>query len=225
MKNFTLFFVFCFIILGITIAEGQCFITVVGRLYLEGPYTGGVMSNSLTVPTTNPCGGNDATANMSTVVDWVEIELRDEFNNTSIIATRCGLLLTDGSFVDIDGISPLTFDGLSDGNYYVAVHHRNHLSIITDAAVASTGFIDFSTGIGIFGTNPQKDVGGGIFAMWAGDANDDGFINAADRAETWNNRNTSGYILPDVTLDKFCNAADRATTWNNRNKGEQIPLP
>jgi hypothetical protein len=50
-------------------------------------------------------------------------------------------------------------------------------------------------------------------------------VNAADRSNTWNQRNLSGYYGTDVDLSGTVNAADRSTVWNNRNLTTQVPIP
>ena len=51
----------------------------------------------------------------------------------------------------------------------------------------------------------------------------EGYVNAADRSLTWNQRNTSGYIESDVDLSGTVNAADRSITWNNKNTFSDVP--
>ena len=81
------------------------------------------------------------------VVDWVMIELRSD--STTIVSRRAELLLSDGSVVDIDGSSPVKFKGISDGNYYIVIKHRNHLPIMSanPISLSSTNSLlyDFST--------------------------------------------------------------------------------
>jgi hypothetical protein len=48
-------------------------------------------------------------------------------------------------------------------------------------------------------------------------------VNAADRSNTWNQRNLSGYYGTDVDLSGTVNAADRSSVWNNRNISTQVP--
>ena len=86
-----------------------------------------------------------------------------------------------------------------------------------------SGAIDFSdAGFAVYGTD-NRVMDGAVMTMRAGDATSDGSVNAADRADTWNFRNQSGYLLSDVDLSGTCNAADRAITWNNRNASAQLP--
>ena len=126
------------------------------KVYLQGPYNGTSMNTGLNtntlVPVAEPYsnlpnfthvgngGGEAIISNALTntgteeIVDWVFVELRDKTNNTSIVATRSGLLQRDGDVVDVDGFSPLEFNVPSD-DYYVVVRHRNHLGIMTAMTV------------------------------------------------------------------------------------------
>lgn len=164
--------------------------------------------------------GNDA------IVDWIFVELRDKAAPTLVVATRSALLQRDGDVVDMDGLSPLLFSEILEGDYYIAIKHRNHLSVMTQSFISltSTGnTIDFSDpALSMYGTDARKTVGS-IMALWSGDATNDDAINAADRAEAWNDRNLTGNLLSDLDLSGSCNAADRVITWNNRNRSGQLP--
>lgn len=119
--------------------------------------------------------GNDA------LVDWVLIELRDANDPVKILATRSGLLQRDGDVVDVDGVSPLAFETVLAGEYYVAVRHRNHLGVMTanayvlDETPISLDFTDpdFLT----YGVDAQANFEGRM-AMIGGDFNGDGKVNA-----------------------------------------------
>ena len=160
------------------------------------------------------------------VVDWVFLELRDANDPTIVKATRSALLQRDGDIVDVDGISPVRFVALAGANYYVAIHHRNHLSMMTGTSIDfsnGSGTVDFSDpALSMYGTNARIMLGN-VAAMRTGDANSDNLVNAADRSVAWNGRNTLGYLLHDVNLDGFCNAADRSVVWNKRNTVAQLP--
>lgn len=64
------------------------------------------------------------------IVDWVLIELRDKNDSTKVLAQKAALLQCDGDVVDVDGVSSVRFQVIAD-EYFVAVHHRNHLAIMT----------------------------------------------------------------------------------------------
>ncbi len=144
-------------------------------------------------------GGNETTtpavlsANVGTanaIVDWVLIELRSETAPNVVVATRSGLLQRDGDVVSpTDGVSPLSFTGLSGSLFYVSVKHRNHLGVMTALPVPLSGFgtvVDFTamTNAQVY-DKPGSSVSfdgfemitvNGKRALWAGDANADGKV-------------------------------------------------
>lgn len=117
------------------------------------------------------------------IVDWVFVELRDEADSSNVVATRSGLMTTSGWIVDLDGKSPLSFPGVSAGNnYFVALHHRNHLGVMTASPISISAdgssaydFTDRSWSTYTDPTNPQAaQYDNGTHTMlWAGDANGD----------------------------------------------------
>ena len=113
------------------------------------------------------------------IIDWVLVELRDAQDPSQIVATRSGLLRADGWIADMDGSSPLRFFGTPMGQYFLAVRHRNHLGIMSEAPVflgSQPIPIDFTgPNYGTYGTNAQKEVNG-VRMLWAGDVNRDGTL-------------------------------------------------
>jgi hypothetical protein len=189
------------------------------KVFLEGPYNdSSAMATTLytqgLVPKYQPfkaapwnyLGTESAATFPTNFVDWVMIELRSDF--TTVVSRRAGLLLSDGSIVDTDGSSPLAFKGLSDGNYYVVVKHRNHLAIMSANPVVllkgTSASYDFSTSqMQAYGTNPMKDLGGGIYGMIAGDMDGDGNVDYSnDLLNKWlPSFGYSGYYSEDSNLN------------------------
>lgn len=123
--------------------------------------------------------GNDA------IVDWVFVELRDSVDNTVVIATKSALIQRDGNIVDSnDGVSPLVFNGLTKNEYYITVKHRNHIGVMTSAALAfNAGDIelDFSSisSTLVWNSAPMyegfeqvQDISG-KYALWGANTNSD----------------------------------------------------
>lgn len=181
-------------------------------------------------PLTSPYGTGEsiaplvlATTEADAIVDWIKIELRDPTDPTMVVATRSALIQRDGDIVDLDGVSPVAL--AYSGDYYVVIDHRNHLGIMSAEPLSLSGSVsyDFTTAQHqAYGTNAMMDMDG-VYGMIGGDANGSNSISAADRAETWNYRNISGYYDHDVNLSGGTTAADRAMAWNNRNLQSQIP--
>lgn len=213
-------------------------IQVAATVFLEGPYdaASGLMATNLNnfgmIPLTEPYtalglhNGTETTTSgvlaTQPVVDWVLVELRDKNNSATVLESKAGLLMEDGSVFAEDGQSLLTFT-LPVDDYYIAIRHRNHIDVMT-SNVVTTGantVVDFSSE-SLFGTNQSTPING-IQALVAGDATFNDVINAADRSKIWNFRNSTIYHETDVNLDGVTDAADRSLVWNNRNWVGQLP--
>lgn len=239
------------------------------KVFLEGPFVSATstMADNLraanSIPLTEPYstlglpqvagGGEHTTAGVlavtgnGAVVDWVHVQLRSS-NGTTVLATRNGLLKRNGSIVDVDGTSSLTFIA-PPGPYRIAVFHRNHLPVMTANPInlgAQGATLDFSNpATATNGTGAQKTIGS-VQAMWAGDitgnrslayigaGNDRDPILVAVGGTTPNNTLVNQYRREDVNMDgmvKYTGSAnDRdpilvnvgGTTPNNVRVG-QVP--
>lgn len=112
------------------------------KVFLQGAFNGvdmnAVLQTNSMIPLAHPYGsiyaGTESVSSIPTdVVDWVLVELRSP--STTIVAQRAAFLKKDGTVVDTDGSSPVSFQDVLSGNYYVAIRHRNHLGIMTNTAV------------------------------------------------------------------------------------------
>jgi hypothetical protein len=138
----------------------------------------------------NYTGSESVTSVPSDVVDRVLVELRTGTSSGTKVATRAAFLKSNGTIVDLDGSSRVTFTGKVAGNYFIVVRHRNHLAVMSANPVslsASSSLYDFTTGLAEFYGGDAADLGGGVYGMYAGDANTDGVINyALDAGPVWN---------------------------------------
>lgn len=126
------------------------------KILLQGTFQSGLMGNELRTNQllsyqepysamglykANSVGGENAESialgqsGQNAIVDWVFLELRHQYNSKRILATRSALVQRDGDVVDTDGSSPVFFEGINEGDYYVAVRHRNHLGVMTSAPI------------------------------------------------------------------------------------------
>ncbi|QQR87993.1 MAG: hypothetical protein IPJ76_07205 [Flavobacteriales bacterium] len=214
-------------------------VKVQGFAVLEGPWNTGtqLMNDGLRsaglVPLTEPytalgfvnagnSGGETTTAGLlaisgtDAVVDWVRVELRDATTPTTLVAARHALLLRTGDIVDAATGNDFVEMNAPPGNYYVVVRHRNHLGVMSAAAISLSGTttsIDFSnTATATFGTAAQKTIGS-VNALWAGDVGHDGQLkytgSSNDRdpilvaigGSTPNNVLNNQYRTEDVNMD------------------------
>ena len=63
------------------------------------------------------------------IVDWVLVRLRSVDDPAIVLASRAALLTRENRVVDVDGESPVSFPDLVDGDYFVSLHHQNHLPV------------------------------------------------------------------------------------------------
>ncbi len=142
-----------------------------------------------------------------TVVDWVVVELRATTQGIAAATAetrldrRAALLLGDGSVVGVDADAETAPATIEAGNvvefsysqhstttgaaFYVLIHHRNHLSVMTTAtdggACDGADYCaDFRNGQS-WGDG-QHDMGNGAYATFAGDTDGDGDIDPGDEA-------------------------------------------
>ena len=138
------------------------------------PYDAGdIISNSNVFNNGGISGTGLASEN---IVDWVWLEIRSGSDNTLVVDGTSALVLRNGEIVDLDGTSDVILRGLT-GTYYIAVKHRNHLGVITQAtrslSVTPTS-VDFTnSGTATFGTNARVQLTNGDMALWAGNVNAD----------------------------------------------------
>ncbi|GBL34550.1 hypothetical protein EMGBS15_01450 [Filimonas sp.] len=87
--------------------------------YSSLPYSKAVLTESAGETFSNALL-NESTQNA--LVDWLFIEIRSASNPSSIVATKRALLQRDGDVVShADGVSPVQFDRVPAGNYYVSI--------------------------------------------------------------------------------------------------------
>jgi len=212
------------------------------KVFLQGPYSGGSMSTALNnqglIPLTQPYSGapwnypgTERIASVpSGVVDWVLVELRTGTSASTKVAARAALLKSDGSVVGLDGTSPVGFS-VASGSYYIVIHHRNHLAVMSANSVALSGsssLYDFTTSQAQAYGGGMKDLGGGSYGMWAGDVTGDGQIkyigSGNDRAPIFSLIGSllgtvNGYYKEDVNMDgvvKYMGSGnDRAIIFSN----------
>jgi len=224
---------------------GQATYTLNLTAFLEGPFDQTEMSTNLNslLPLSQPFNlspwdyyGSEAVASIpnTDVVDWVLVELRDATNAISAnvasrIARQAAFILKDGSIVDMDGSSPLSFNNSIDEDLFVVVWHKNHLGIMSANALGgfNNNYIyNFTTADNkAYGTNAQVSLNGGVYGMYGGDLNGDSEINGDDHTLIWSTEaGNSGYLPSDATLDGQSDNKDKNDVWY-QNNGENTQVP
>ena len=196
-----------------------------GLLPLTQPYSGTPWNYTGTESVTA-----DFIADHSDIVDWVLIELRSDISTP--VATQAALLKSDGTIVDINGLSAVRFFELPASEYYIVVRHRNHLTIMSSNPISLSGttpLYDFTTAqTQAYGLNPMRYLDVGVFGTFAADANADGSLNATDLNVYWLPQNGTAYDYltktADFNLDGSINATDLNEFWiPNNGRATQVP--
>jgi hypothetical protein len=145
------------------------------------------------------------------------MELRSTYNGSTVDSTSA-FLTNYGKVVNTNGVDTLVFPGHAVGFYYIVIHHRNHLAIMTADSIEisdSTALYDFTKDSNkTYGSEGIKELETGIWGMWAGDANGDGNIKyngalndknsiLAEVGLTTPNDIIPGYSNNDITMDSL----------------------
>ncbi|MEI6124035.1 MAG: dockerin type I domain-containing protein [Bacteroidota bacterium] len=176
------------------------------KLYLEGLYNGGGLMRQA-----QGAAGNQYTG---TTADDISIELHDPVTYLTPLYTSSNINLAT------DGNASVMVPGAFTGTYYITVKHRNSITTVSAAPVsfaAPTISYDFSTAsTQVFGNN-MKNMGGGVFAFYAGDVNSDGAVDGFDLISVENSANafSTGYIPVDVNGDGVIDGFDLIMAENN----------
>jgi hypothetical protein len=150
------------------------------------------------------------------------VELRTGTASSTKVASRAGFLKSDGSITELDGTGMLTFTGLSPGNYYIVIRHRNHMPVMSASAVAlsgSGGFYDFTTGSGQYygGTAGCKLIDPALtkWGIISGDASNEGSVYVDDYTDHWVTGfgSTTVYHRGDFRLDGHVLVDDYTDYW------------
>ena len=219
-------------------------LSVLIKVFLEGPYGSGTMSTALNtasyLPLSQPyfgspwgyAGGENVSSGFFAanplIVDWVLVELRS--STTNVTATKAAFLKNDGNIVDLDGTSSLKFSGIPGMAYYIVVKHRNHLAVMSSLGVSTNPInYDFTSGDGsqFYGANAASEVESGVWAMYAGDIYQDKQITTSDYTVWYNDAvaGNSGYIDSDCDLDGQANTSDYTFWYNNAIVGISSKVP
>jgi uncharacterized protein (DUF1501 family) len=184
-----------------------------GNLPLSQPYIN---------PPVSYAGLERITAFPADTVDWLLVELRDSNDPSIKVARQVVLLRKDGYLMGLDGTPGVSFQGVTDGDYHLAVLHRNHLPIISSDTlpVDAQNFIyDFRQGAFMaMGHEQLKDIGG-TYGMIAGDIDANGIIDSRDY-NTWKAQKGSavGYHSGDLSGDGSVSNTDYDFWFGNRSK-------
>ena len=174
-------------------------------LFLEGLYLGGNEMRQAQGDFGNQYPGNTA--------DIISVELHDAVNYSVITHTASNINLSS------TGQSTFTVPGTYSGSYYMTIRHRNSIETTSSAPVSlALGTInyDFTTSATQAYANNMKNVGG-VYLIYSGDVDQDGFVGVSDMSGVDNQSALfgSGYLTEDLNGDGFVGVPDMAIIDNN----------
>lgn len=163
----------------------------------------------------------DLAAIPSNAIDWVLIALHSPENPYAVIARRAAFLLDNGNIVDIDGNSNgVAFAEIPTGNYYVSLHTRNHLPVLSATAIAlpnATAF-DFNIAANVMGNSTQLQThSDATLLIPAGDCSSKGIMNYSDLNALYNSDLIAmpAYYTADCNMDGIVNNLDHTLLMGN----------
>jgi hypothetical protein len=149
----------------------------------------------------------------ATECDTIYVELRDQLNTLTVLASGTAVLNTGGQ-------ATFTFPGSVIGqNGYIAVFHRNAVQTWSDLVTftATTNY-NFTTAATQAYSSNMIEVDPGVFAFYSGDiAPQDEVVDITDQGYVGNDilNFASGYVPTDVSGDGVVDITDQAIVDNN----------
>ncbi|MGB1207241.1 MAG: hypothetical protein ACPG5B_16455 [Chitinophagales bacterium] len=208
-------------------------------IILQGAYNNvtGLMRNDLKIndllPLAQPFSNYTGTESFATLgdipnnaVDWILVEARSETDINIIVEQKAAILLNDGSIWNVDGNSGVDFNDLNiNETYQFSIKTRHHLAVMSSAValintVDNTINLDLSDAANVVdGANQLKDIGNGMYALLAGDFDQNGSINTDDYNLYLNESSAiHQYISSDANLNGQVEIADFNLLLQNNGK-------
>lgn len=211
------------------------YITSLANFPISDPYSAAPLSlNFYHVTPGSPAVVNPSlltTTGANAIVDWIFLELRTlpaGGSTTVPISTKSVLVKANGSLINPDGTTPIGFNNVSTGSYYITVRHRNHIGFRTQNPIilgSISPMLDFTNNsIPLYGTTPLLALSTSISAMNGGDANADGSIDAFDTIN-WESQNglfDDYHNHADYNLDGSVDAFDSIIWELNNGKFQEL---
>ncbi len=187
------------------------------KMYLEGLYAGSGLMNQAQ----NEVGPEYAAG----IADKIIVELHENGVYTNVVYEDLSvLLLTNGDA--IVGNIPTTMSG----SYWIVIKHRNSIETWSNNAVDFSSPVnvnyDFTTSASTaFGSNLKQM--GDIFAIYAGDVDQDGGVGIADMGliDNLSSVFASGYLPEDIDGDGSISVVDMGIVDNNSSNFVAVVKP
>ncbi len=186
------------------------------KVFIQGLY----MGNQTMTPVLN----NSAISQNTAITDSVQLDLYDPngTNLNSVYSTKV--------IVNTNGIANVVLPPtVLNKAYYLVVNYKNAISTWSKNPVLmqSVSNYDFTSAASqAYGDNLLDD-GNGVFLIYSGDINQDGFIDGNDFIDLDNDNSNfiSGYVVTDVNGDGFVDGNDFVVLDNNNSNFIGIVKP
>jgi hypothetical protein len=215
------------------------------KVFLEGGFDPGTLSmttilnDNSVIPLDQPYNtvpwnyaGTETVGSIPTgVVDWVLVELRDAASPAEALPAtelagwpKACFLKSDGSVVDLDGVSKLNIGNPTiSNNLFVVIRHRNHIAVMSNTGLvnaAGSYSYDFTTSVdqAYGGSNGFKLINASpaVYGMVSGDADADGEISVLDYSDWATDFGNFGvYLRTDIDLDTEVSVLDYSNWATN----------
>jgi len=178
--------------------------------------------NSSTLKMNQCLTANGVTPQFTTAVDAVSVELHDPSDYLTIVYTASNLLLEPDGTIHAAGLGFIEIPGIYSKSYYITIKTRNHLETTSGTAVSFASdniSYDFTSAASqAYGSNQGK-LKNGIYGIYAGDLNLDGWIDYLDyvQMDIKIQMFSLGYQLEDLNGDGFVDYSDYVILDNNVN--------
>ena len=167
-------------------------------------------------------------ATFGKVVDWILVEIWSNFEehslgypymNYDLLATQALILKSDGKVLDTAGRVP-KFLLNTTNQVRVVVKHRNHLTAISNELFSPDEDIEYDFSNNIlqaihppYSTYPGLVLRNGVACLWAGDLNENYFIDNQDITlllAQLRQAILGEYLTGDVNMDGFVDSLDES---------------
>lgn len=163
------------------------------------------------------------------VVDWVLISLRTREDRNSTIYKAPALIYQDGSIEIASGAKKAKLS--PNESYYIVIEHRNHLAVMSERPLQmNDGKLHYDFRNSLSYMEGHKEIGKGIFAMVAGNANQTSseltmYTIDEDDLKSWEGGNglNSSYFIQDLDLSGDVSVKDKEILYNNLGLFSTVP--
>ncbi|MEN9914848.1 MAG: putative adhesin, partial [Bacteroidota bacterium] len=204
------------------------------KVFLDGYYQyGSTPASMVAARYLNLVEAGSASPGAVTDVDLITVQLRSATNTETIVHTVTPILQTNGN---VQCVFPPAATGNS---YYIVLDHKgsNPLWSANPITLTSSSTYDFTNNLGSAysdgdpSLSPMHTIVSGLYGIWLGELNEDGYLDAVDYSDLELDIYASGYLglyLLDADLngDTYVDASDFAVFDSNSNYGayEQRPF-